>query len=206
MCNRYTLAAQEEARQALQAIIQTPFNPSGQTVHPQGRGVVVRRLQGARVMSAMTWGFPLILRGKQGQPLKPKPVNNARTDKLDSGFWRRWTGPEHRCLIPLTAWAEAQGPKGRMTETWLSLPGEPVIAAAGLWRPSDEWGDCYTMVMTDSAGDAASVHSRMPVLLAEADRDTWLNTPLDDAMALCRPWLGPMTVERTDTPWSAYRL
>jgi hypothetical protein len=33
----------------------------------------------------MVWGFPLVLKGKGGQALKPKPVNNARVDKLD-GF------------------------------------------------------------------------------------------------------------------------
>jgi len=26
----------------------------------------------------MTWGFPLVLKGKNGQPLRPKPANNAR--------------------------------------------------------------------------------------------------------------------------------
>lgn len=39
-------------------------------------------------MRTMTWGFPLSLTGKSGQKLKPKPVNNARADKLDSFMWR----------------------------------------------------------------------------------------------------------------------
>jgi len=33
----------------------------------------------------MVWSFPLVLKSKRtGEPLKPKPVNNTRTDKLDS--------------------------------------------------------------------------------------------------------------------------
>jgi hypothetical protein len=36
----------------------------------------------------MVWGFPLVLKGKSGQPLKPKPCNNTRADKLDSFMWR----------------------------------------------------------------------------------------------------------------------
>ncbi len=149
----------------------------------------------------MTWGFPLVLRGAKGQPLKPRPVNNARTDKLETGFWRH-AFSQRRCLIPLTAWAEAQGEKGRMTRTWLSLPDAPLFAAAGVWRPSEEWGECYAMVMTDSAGtDAASVHERMPVLLAPADQARWLEGGADEALGLCRGWAGPLAIDRTPDPW-----
>jgi putative SOS response-associated peptidase YedK len=154
------------------------------------------------VVSAMTWGFPLVLKGAKGQPLKPKPVNNARSDKLATAFWRH--AFEHRrCLIPLTAWGEAEGLKGRMTRTWLSLPDAPLFAAAGLWRPSDEWGACYAMVMTDSAGtDAAQVHERMPVLLAPADYGKWLGSAAREAFDLCRPWHGPLVIDRTADPWA----
>lgn len=33
-------------------------------------------------LSSMVWGFPLVLMGKTDRPLKPKPVNNARSDKF----------------------------------------------------------------------------------------------------------------------------
>jgi putative SOS response-associated peptidase YedK len=167
-------------------------------VYPGYTGLVVA--EGA--VRAMTWGFPLVLKGAKGQPLKPKPVNNARTDKLAAGFWRH-AFTHHRCLIPLTAWAEAEGERGRMTRTWLSLPDAPLFAAAGVWRPSDEWGDCYSMVMTDSAGtDAASVHERMPVLLAPGDHSLWLGGTPDAAIGLCRGWAGPLAIDRTRDPWA----
>jgi len=51
-------------------------------VYPGYTGLVVA--EGA--VRPMTWGFPLVLKGAKGQPLKPKPVNNARTDKLSSFF------------------------------------------------------------------------------------------------------------------------
>ena len=88
---------------------------------------------------SMVWGFPLVLKSKRtGEPLKPKPVNNTRTDKLDSYMWR-YSFAERRCLIPLTAWAEAEGPKGSKTRTILSLPNADLFAVAGIWRSSDEW-------------------------------------------------------------------
>jgi len=167
-------------------------------VYPGYTGLVVA--EGA--VRPMTWGFPLVLKGAKGQPLKPKPVNNARTDKLSSFFWRH-SFEERRCLIPLTAWAEAQGTKGRMTRTWLSLPDVPLFAAAGVWRESEEWGACYAMVMTDSEGtDAASVHERMPVLLAPQDQPRWLSVPPSEALALCQPWAGPITLDQTAEPWA----
>ncbi|WP_086734487.1 SOS response-associated peptidase [Erythrobacter colymbi] len=153
-------------------------------------------------LRAMTWGFPLVLKGAKGQPLKPKPVNNARDDKLGTAFWRE-SFVERRCLIPLTGWGEAEGARGRMTRTWLALPDAPLFAAAGMWRSSDEWGDCYTMVMTDSAGtDAASVHERMPVLLAPDDYACWTGGTPDAAFRLCRGWEGPLAIDRTNEPWA----
>ena len=40
------------------------------------------------------------------------------------------------------------------------------------------------MVMTDAAGDAAFVHTRMPVILNPGDYDTWQNGAPEDAKAL----------------------
>lgn len=167
-------------------------------VYPGYTGLVVAEGQ----VRPMTWGFPLVMKGKQGQPLKPKPVNNARQDKLGSFFWRH-AFTERRCLIPLTAWAEAEGPRGRMTRTWLSLPDAPLFAVAGVWRASQEWGDCYAMVMTDSEGTAAApVHERMPVLLAPQDQAVWTGGAPEAALALCRGWPGPLVIDRTGDPWA----
>ncbi len=82
-------------------------------------------------------GLPASPEEHTGQPLKPKPVNNTRTNKLDSYMWRH-SFAERRCLIPLTAWAEAEGPKGGKTRTWLSLPDADPFAVAGICRSSDE--------------------------------------------------------------------
>ena len=166
-------------------------------VYPGYPGVVIA--EGA--VRRMNWGFPLQMKGKSGQPLKPRPVNNTRTDKLDSFFWR-YSFEERRCLIPVTAWAEAEGAKGRKTRTWLSRPDAELIAVAGIWRSSEEWGDVYSMVMTDSAGVAADCHDRMPVLLDRDDWAGWTDGSSEEARALCVPWTGALAIERTEDPWT----
>ena len=71
------------------------------------------------------------------QALTPKPVNNARADKLDDFMWR-YSFAERHCLIPVTAFAEAEGEKGAKTRTWFSMPDNKLFAIAGLWRDSPE--------------------------------------------------------------------
>ena len=199
MCNLYRMTkTQDEVAKWFEAIAAQGGANFGSEVYPGYPGLVVAGGQ----VEQMTWGFPLVMKGKSGQPLKPKPVNNARTDKLDSFFWRH-SFEERRCLIPLSAWAEAQGTKGSKTRTWLSLPDRDLFAAAGVWRQSDEWGNSYSMVMTDSAGSAAAdVHTRMPVLLRPEDYEGWVSGSPDEAKALCRAWNGEIAIDQTDESWT----
>lgn len=198
MCNLYRMtSSRSEVAKWFEAADRLGGANFGAEVFPGYPGSVVAQGQ----LRQMTWGFPLAMKGRQGQPLKPKPVNNARTDKLDSFFWHA-SFETRRCLIPLTAWAEAEGPKGARKRSWLSRPDCEIFAAAGIWRGSDEWGEVYAMVMTDAAGLAAELHTRMPVLLRRPDYDTWTSGTSAEARALCRPFDGELALDRTDRPWS----
>ena len=200
ICNLYRMTkATAEIAKLFRATPNARAN-LGSEVYPGYPGLVVADGQ-AR---SMIWGLPLVLSGKQGQPLKPKPVNNARTDKLSTSFWRD-SFEKRRCLIPMTAWAEAEGPKGAMSRTWLSLPGQEVFAAAGIWRPTQEWGEAYAMVMTECCEQTAEVHDRMPVLVSPDHQDEWLSGSWDSAIGLCKPWSGDVAIERTADPWFARR-
>ena len=197
MCNLYrmTKGTQEVAQLFAVAAADTGAN-YGAEVYPGYPGLVAAEGQA----SAMTWGFPLVLKGKQGQPLKPKPVTNARTDKLGTAFWRD-SFAQRRCLIPVSQWAEPRGVAGRMTRSWYGLPGEDLFAVAGLWRRTAEWGSCYTMVMTDSSLQMAQVHDRMPVILRREDWARWTAGSAEVAAALCQTWTGALTVDHTIGRW-----
>ena len=197
MCNLYRMTKGTQEVAAMFAVAADTGANYGAEVYPGYPGLVVADGQAV----AMTWGFPLALKGKQGQPLKPKPVTNARTDKLGTAFWRD-SFARRRCLIPVSQWAEPRGATGRMTRSWYGLPGEDEFAVAGLWRRTAEWGACYTMVMTESSPQMADVHDRMPVILRAEDWPRWTVGSAADAAALCQTWPGALTADHTAGRWA----
>lgn len=164
-------------------------------IYPGYPGYVVAQGE----LRTMVWGFPFKPRDAKPES-KPRPVNNARADKLDSFMWR-YSFAERRCLIPVTAFAESEGPKGGKTRTWFSLPDQPVFAVAGIWRDTAEWGPAYSMIMTEACLHVADVHDRMPVILERKDWADWLDGPPDAAGLLCRPYPELMVVNRTAEAW-----
>lgn len=203
MCNRAERGQTDRVLNLFGARRGARFNEGPMETHPAQPGTVIRLDDGARVLEQMTWGFPLPQKSKKtGKALKPKPVNNARFDKLGS-YWKRWAvDPRNRCLIPTARYAEAVGEPRHMTETWLSVRDQPIFAWAGLWSVSDEWGSVYTGVMTDNAPELADIHDRSPVILDPSDWDTWLHAPLEDLYRFDRPYPADrIIVDHTDAPW-----
>lgn len=204
MCNLYRLQKPaDEVANFFGQILNTPRVAPGNVaaeVYPGYPGLVLA--EGA--LQPMVWGFPLALTGAKGQLLKPRPVNNARTDKLRGPFWMA-SFRDRRCLIPVSGYAEAEGPKGKMTRTWVTHPDQPLLAVAGLWRPTAEWGQAYSMVMTDAGAATQDLHTRMPVILHPQDWATYLGEDPAAAFRLCRPYEGDLAISRTDEPWAARR-
>lgn len=201
MCNLYTerLSA---ADVAAHFGVENPFaSNAGEEVYPGTPGIVVREQDGARMMQSMTWGFPLRLKG-MSPTAKPRPVNNIAD--LSKPMWKGLAAkPQWRCLIPLTAFAEAEGPKGSKTRTWFNVRGQPIFAWAGLWRASDEWGPVFSGVMTDCNEAIRPVHDRMPVLLHADEYDRWLHGTFEDAVAFQNRCFPDDLIEmtRTDELW-----
>lgn len=203
MCNRYQPGETESIRRFFNAKKLAAFNDGPSIVHPGQLGLIIRSAHGEYVLEQATWGFPVVLHGKNGKPLKPKPVNNARFDKLGS-YWRRWAEhPYNRCLIPLTRFAEAEGDYGSMTTTWISQKVNPIFAWAGLWAEKTEWGPSYTGVMTDAAPDMMAIHDRCPVIIHQTEWEAWLTAPLKNLGRFDYPLNDDaVKINRTSVPWS----
>lgn len=201
MCNLYTVR-KSAAEVAAHFRVPNPMQSNApDEVYPGMPGMVVTEADGVRELRSMTWGFPLRLRGMKPDA-KPKPVNNIAdlSKPMWVGLARK---PQWRCLIPLTAFAEAEGPKGAKTRTWFSLRDQPIFAWAGLWRVSDEWGPVYSGVMTDANTFVSPVHDRMPVLLHQDDHERWLHGSFEDTISFQMRVFPPdlMEIERTPELW-----
>lgn len=201
MCNLYTVRKSAE-EVAAHFGVQAParFNSAAEVL-PGYPGMVVRQVEGQRVLQAMTWGFPLRLKGMKPES-KPKAVNNI-ADLRKPMWYGLAKKPQWRCIIPLTEFWEAEGVKGSMTRTAFRVKGQPIFAWGGLWRESAEWGAVYSGSMTDCNDAIRPVHDRMPVLLQPHEYDTWLNGSFDDLLAFqlrCFPD-ELIEMERTSELW-----
>ncbi len=125
--------------------------------------------------------------------LKIPPFFNARADKLP-GNKVFWPSINQSCIVPMSGfyeWAEK-------TKFPYFIYGteEPLLHAAGLWNrwqsKEGEVIDSYTIITTTPNAVLADIHHRMPVFLAEKDREAWLHDDYDRIISLLLPYSGGM--------------
>ena len=124
-------------------------------------------------------------------------VTNIRN--LSSAHWRRWLGPEHRCLVPFTSFSEYRVEKDRSrTPVWFAQSEDrPIIFFAGIWtegttrkvKEGEVTADLYGFLTTEANETVGAIHPKaMPVILTEPDEwETWLTAPFEEAKELQRP-------------------
>ena len=164
MCNLYTV------RKSIQEVashfgVKVPNDLPNITdeIYPGSPGLVARETKGNLVLQAMTWGRPHRPKGMK-ETSKPIAVNNVAD--VDGYFWRKLAAdPANRCLAPMTGFAEADGPKGARTRTWVTIDGREIADWGALCGPSDQWGNWYSGMMTNANDDMAWLHNRMPVFI-----------------------------------------
>lgn len=206
MCNLYSMTAPVDVIRQLFGVTAGPVPnvPALGSIRPTERVPVVRNRQGGeRELVMMRWGFVL----PQGDKA-PKPVTNARSDKVAvSAFWRP-SFEARRCLVPVTAFGEWTQSAPKVLH-WFRLKKaeEGVFAFAGLWRPwqgelRGEKVSLETMAFltTEPNADVRSIHpGSMPVILRPDQYETWLDGSPADALELARPLEdGSLTVTRAD--------
>jgi putative SOS response-associated peptidase YedK len=86
-----------------------------------------------------------------------------------------------RCLIPASGFYEwRRGPGRTKRPFWVRPRAGRLVAFAGLWETwSDRDGgeiDTAAILTTDANEAIASIHDRMPVVIAPEDFERWLDT------------------------------
>jgi len=137
------------------------------------------------------WGF---IPHWWSKPELPRLAFNARSEEAATKPMWRDALRTTRCLIPATTWYEWQHLHGAKIPHSLTPGDGRGFMFAGLWslwrarREGDPMATC--VILTTAASEAvASVHDRMPVVLAPAAWGAWLDPQAQDpaaALALVR--------------------
>jgi putative SOS response-associated peptidase YedK len=85
-------------------------------------------------------------------------------------------------LIPLTHFANPDGPKGEKTRTWFSLNRQPLIAWAGFCRNTPEFGAVFAGMTGEANEKVRPLNDRMPVLLKPDEYDRWLHADIQEVI------------------------
>jgi len=220
MCNIYSMTRNVDAIRQLFGGRNSAGNvPSLPGIFPDYSAPVVRNAGGEREITMMRWGMPTSQRAmmdatnKRARKLEEKGktvdyrellrmepdsgVTNIRN--TSSAHWKKWLGPESRCLVPFTSFAEFDTIDGKKVQTWFAADkSRPLMAFAGVWtnwtsvrkaREGEVTTDVFGFLTTQPNAEVAKVHPKaMPVILTTKDEfDLWMGGDWEKARALQRP-------------------
>jgi putative SOS response-associated peptidase YedK len=145
---------------------------------------------GRRVLDVFRWG--LIPSWAKDAAIGNKMIN-ARAEGVAEKPAYRAAFQRRRCLVPASGFFEWQKATRGKIPHWIYAADEQPLTFAGLWETWRPVKDAepvltFTILTTTPSADVAGIHDRMPVIVAPADRDGWLDpaTPADDVLALLR--------------------
>lgn len=195
MCGRYSLTSPEEAMRQLFAHESPPLNIRARyNIAPTQTAPVVRQTEGGgREMVPLRWG--LVPFWADTLSIGAKMIN-ARSETVAEKPAFRAAFRTRRCLVPATGWYEWKkageaGGKPVKQPYAIGYDDQRPFAFAGLWETWNTDGakgpdgaiETYTIVTRDADPETASLHHRMPVILAPEHWARWLDsggTPASD--------------------------
>ncbi len=166
-------------------------------IFPDYPAPIVRNQPGGRELTMARWGMPSPIFALKGRNCD-SGVTNIRN--AASPHWRRWLGPENRCVMPFTSFSEnEQLPDGSKPPVWFAFDQmRPLAFFAGIWtrwtsvrkvKEGETTNDIFGFLTTEPNAEVGAIHPKaMPVILRTREEiDRWLTAPLQEALELQRP-------------------
>ena len=199
MCGRYGRRADKQRiAEAMQVNPNNVFEddlPPSYNVAPETYQPIVRlsRDSGERELALLRWGL-VPFWSKGGKALFSSI--NARAETLETNAAYSEAFQMRRCLVPADFFYEWHRLDAKAKQPYaIELRNQPIFAFAGLW---DSWKnkatgtrlETYTIVTTRPNELMASIHNRMPVILAPRNYERWLKpaSPGQLPVDLLRPF------------------
>jgi putative SOS response-associated peptidase YedK len=197
MCSRYSLTSPHEAVRSYFRTVNGLEFPPRPNIAPTEPVVIVRAdRRGRPEQTLVRWG---LIPAWVKNPAEFATLINARSETAAEKPSFRGPLRHRRCLVPTDGFYEWTGQPGAKKPHVVRPPVEPgmppaLFAMAGLWEHwlGADGSEVETMAIltTEANATVAAIHDRMPVVLAPADFDRWLDcTPgtATDIMDLMRP-------------------
>ncbi len=190
MCGRYSNLMPPEAMRRLFGTVGPPPNVApGFNCAPTQALPVVRRGREGRQLVLMRWG--LVPPWSKG-PGSGVTLINARAETVATKPAYRDAFRHRRCLVPCDGFYEWwQEGKLRRPYRITMRDGSP-FALAGVWDrwpdPAGPWLESFAVIVTDANPLVAEIHDRMPVILPEANWQSWLDPDFRDPAAFLTPF------------------
>jgi putative SOS response-associated peptidase YedK len=191
MCGRYALHAHPDVVALQFGLAEPPSFQPRYNISPGGEILVVRVAQNARVAQACRWG---LVPHWAKDPSIGNKLANARAETLDEkpafrDAFRRW-----RCLVPASGYYEWKTVAGMKQPWYLAPTAGELFALAGLtalWHGPQRRVRSVSLITTAANELTASIHDRMPVIVAPEDYEAWLdpsNTGLGSLKRMVHPY------------------
>jgi putative SOS response-associated peptidase YedK len=196
MCGRFTRHTSVKALATLFDLSEVPEMTASYNIAPTQQVAAVRLgpVDAKRHLVWLRWG----LIPSRADEARGQPLINARSESAAEKPAFRFAFRQRRCLIAADGFYEWRKQDGAKQPFYIRLCDGGPFAFAGLWdrwqKSESEPIESCTILTTDANELVRPLHDRMPVILAAADFERWLD-PAITQPEMVQPLLKPYPAE-----------